>query len=219
MVYKIRNKAFYIPYGVNHPRVDLFKKMRYPNALNGFVTIQVQPTRYTSMRALHNYRNISRAAKQFLMGDVLLEQLVIQIVRFQFFRPSKFKSPIYATPYLGRAMQDLVDRHYSLVSHNQHPLQLMIYKRYAEMINDLTTPEAQERKKAIQDRIAELEGDLEKQLRTDEGETPTYDDYQRIYLQAHDEYRSAHNMSLKTRDRHGRIDDYLEVRRPFGTDQ
>ena len=79
-------------------------------------------------------------------------------------------------------MQDLVDRHYSLVSHNQHPLQLMIYKRYAEMINDLTTPEAQERKKAIQDRIAELEGDLEKQLRTDEGETPTYDDYQRIYL-------------------------------------
>lgn len=38
----------------------------------------------------------------------------------------------------------------------------MIYKRYAEMINDLTTPEAQERKKAIQDRIAELEGDMEK---------------------------------------------------------
>ena len=177
MVYKIRNKAFFIPHGVNHPRVDLFKKFRYPTQLHNFVTIQVPPTRYTGMRALHNYRNISRASKQFLMGDKLLEQLVIHVIRGQFFRPSKFKSPIYATPYLPRAMQDLLDRHYALVAHNQHPMQLLIYKRYAALIRDMVSPEAQERKKIIADRIAELEAQQQEGLQADEGETVSYDDY------------------------------------------
>ncbi len=215
MVYKIRNKGFFIPHGVNHPRVDLFKKVRYPSDLSGFVTIQVQPTRYTWMRALHNYRNISRASKQFLMGDRLLEQLVIMTIRGQFFRPSQFKSPIYATPYLPRAMQDLLDRHYALVANNQHPMQLLIYKRYEAIIRELTSPEVQERKQAIQERIAELQEEAKKHINTEEGESLSYDDYQRIYLQAHEEYRSQ----ISTRSRNGEINDYLEVRRPFGAAQ
>ena len=72
MVYKIRNKGFFIPYGINNPRIDLAKKYRFPKDLDKFVTIQVQPSRYSWMRLIHNYRNISRASKQFLMGDKLL---------------------------------------------------------------------------------------------------------------------------------------------------
>lgn len=52
------------------------------------------------MRILHNYRNISRATKQFLMGDKILEQLMILTIKENFFRPMYYRSPIENSFYI-----------------------------------------------------------------------------------------------------------------------
>ena len=64
------------------------------------VTLQVHLTRYSGMRILHNYRNISRATKQFLMGDKLLEQAVILTLKHHFYRPMYYQSPIENSFYI-----------------------------------------------------------------------------------------------------------------------
>lgn len=52
------------------------------------------------MRIYHNYRNISRAAKQFLLGNKHLEEQVILTIREQFYRPMHYKAPIENIVYL-----------------------------------------------------------------------------------------------------------------------
>ncbi len=49
-----------------------------------------------------------------------------------------------------------------------------------------------------------------------EGESLSFDDLQEIYIQAMGDVREKRNMSLQTRSKTGEINDYLEVRRPFG---
>ena len=52
------------------------------------------------MRILHNYRNISRATKQFMLGDRFFEQLMILTLREHFFRPMLYKAPIENTFFM-----------------------------------------------------------------------------------------------------------------------
>ena len=100
MVYKIRNKGFDIFAAATNPRVHPSKKVKLNLPVEKHVTLQVQQTRFTGMRIKHGYRNISRSCKQFLMGDKLLEQLVILTLKSHFFRPMYYKSPIENTFYL-----------------------------------------------------------------------------------------------------------------------
>ena len=73
MVYKIRNKGFNNIAASLNPRVYPAKKTKIHADLTRYITMQVHITRYSGMRIWHNYRNISRASKQFLMGDKILE--------------------------------------------------------------------------------------------------------------------------------------------------
>ena len=100
MVYKIRNKGFDIFAAAMNPRVHPAKKTKINLDLTRCVTLQVQQTRFTGMRLKHGYRNISRASKQFLMGDKLLEQVVILTLKHHFFRPMHYASPIENSFYL-----------------------------------------------------------------------------------------------------------------------
>ena len=100
MVYKIRNKGFDIFAAATYPRVHPAKKIKTMFDLTKHVTMQVQQTRFTGMRIKHGYRNISRATKQFLMGDKLLEQAVILTLKHHFYRPMYYQSPIENSFYL-----------------------------------------------------------------------------------------------------------------------
>ncbi len=100
MVYKIRNKGFDIFAAAMNTRVHPAKKTKINLDLTKCVTLQVQQTRFTGMRLKHGYRNISRASKQFLMGDKLLEQVVILTLKHHFFRPMHYASPIENSFYL-----------------------------------------------------------------------------------------------------------------------
>jgi hypothetical protein len=100
MVFKIRNKGFDIFAAATNPRVDPAKKTKISMDLTRCITIQVQQTRFTGMRIKHGYRNISRATKQFMMGDKLLEQCTILSLKYHFFRPMYYQSPIENAFYL-----------------------------------------------------------------------------------------------------------------------
>ena len=101
MVYKIRNKGFASVWSMtNNTRVYPAKKTMVNCDLSSHVTLQVQITRFTGMRILHNYRNISRATKQFMMGDKFFEQLMILTIREHFFRPMMYKAPIENTFFI-----------------------------------------------------------------------------------------------------------------------
>ena len=72
------------------------------------MTLQVHITRFTGMRLLHNYRNISRACKQFMMGDRFLEQLMILQIREHFFRPMMYDAPIENTFFMVSNASNLI---------------------------------------------------------------------------------------------------------------
>ena len=61
------------------------------------------------MRILHNYRNISRATKQFMMGDRFLEKIMILTIREHFFRPMYYNAPIEQTFYLVSIQNILIN--------------------------------------------------------------------------------------------------------------
>ena len=100
MVYKIRNKGFDIFAAATNTRVHPMKKTKTALKMSECVSLQVQQTRFTGMRIKHSYRNISRATKQFLMGDKLLEQVVILTLKQHYFRPMYYQSPIENSFYL-----------------------------------------------------------------------------------------------------------------------
>ena len=101
MVYKIRNKGFNAAFqGTTNTRAYPARKTAVNIDLSTHVTLQVQITRFTGMRILHNYRNISRATKQFMMGDRFFEQLMILTLREHYFRPMYYKAPIENTFFL-----------------------------------------------------------------------------------------------------------------------
>ena len=210
MVYKIRNKGFNNTAAALNPRVHPAKKTKIHADLTRYITVQVQITRYTGMRILHNYRDISRACKQFMMGDKILEH---------YFRPMYYRSPIENSFYLGRSLADLTDRHYSLFANNQHPLQLSVYEEYNKFLRAAHSKENQEGLKAIGDRMGEVMDDRSRLLNTKEGESLSIDDISDVYMQVMGEHRAKTNMSLTTRSKTGEISDYLEVRRPFGAAQ
>ena len=182
MVYKIRNKGFDIFAAASNPRVHPMKKTKIQMDLTKCITLQVQQTRFTGMRIKHGYRNISRAQKQFLMGDRILEQAVILTQKYHFFRPMHYASPIENSFYLGRALADLGDRHYALFANNQHPMQLDVYDSYNQFLRRAHSEGHQQREADFEARMEEVKAERTKYLNTDEGESLTIDDLQDIYI-------------------------------------
>ena len=166
MVYKIRNKGFNNTVAALNPRVHPAKKTKVHADLTRYITMQVQITRFTGMRILHNYRNISRASKQFLMGDRILEQLMILTIKEHYFRPMYYRSPIENSFYLGRSLADLTDRHYALFANNQHPLQLNVYEEYNKFLRAAHSKQHQEGLKSIGDRMQTVMDDRSSILNT-----------------------------------------------------
>ena len=69
------------------------------------------------------------------------------------------------------------------------------------------------------ERFATAIEEAQTQLNSAEGETLSIDDLSDIYIQVKGANRARANMALNTRTKTGEINDYLEVRRPFGSAQ
>lgn len=116
-------------------------------------------------------------------------------------------------------MADLTDRHYALFANNQHPLQLSVYEEYNRFLRSAHDKGNVEYLKGIESRMHDIIEDKEQYINTKEGETLSTDDLSDIYMQVMSEARGKTNMNLATRSKNGEINDYLEVRRPFGAAQ
>lgn len=95
MVWKIRSKsAFTFDKGTHRYIAGKFKPLSI-NVMNEIPLILVKTDRYSPVRIAHNYRNISRACKQFLLGDPYAEQLMTLMLRTEFRWPiDNIESPI-----------------------------------------------------------------------------------------------------------------------------
>jgi hypothetical protein len=116
-------------------------------------------------------------------------------------------------------LADLTDRHYALFANNQHPLQLDAYEEYNKFLRSVHSKEERASDEALGERFDEITEDRRSRLNTNEGESLSIDDMSDIYMQAMGEHRAKTNMSLATKTKTGEINDYLEVRRPFGAAQ
>lgn len=96
MVWKIRSKtAFLYEHGTHRYILAKFKVVPYEN-INEIPFYNIKGDEYSQIKIIHNYRNISRAAKQFLLGDSTAEQLMLSLLRVEFLWPiQKISSPIY----------------------------------------------------------------------------------------------------------------------------
>ena len=116
-------------------------------------------------------------------------------------------------------MADLTDRHYAMFANNQHPIQLHTYEEYNRFLRNVHSPEVNASYDALGQRIDEITAHRASLLNQAEGESLSIDDFSDIYIQAKGEHRGKTNMALNTRSKNGDINDYLEVRRPFGAAQ
>ena len=157
--------------------------------------------------------------KQFLMGDKIMEMTTILTLKEHMFRPMNYQSPIEGNFYLSRTLGDLLDRHYSLFAQNQHPLQLAIYEEHNKFLRSVHDPAELKKLQSTGDRIEEITKSRNSTISTEEGESLSINDFQEIYIQAMGEKREQEKFKVRTRDRTGEINDYLEVRRPFGAAQ
>ena len=81
-------------------------------------------------------------------------------------------------------------------------------------MNDKATYEESEAQaQAFDEAVAAREATLNKS----EGESLSIEDLSEVYIQVRGDQRARKNMALNTRTKTGEINDYLEVRRPFGT--
>lgn len=224
MVWKIRSKtAFTFDKGTQRYITGKFINMPIQN-IHEMPAMIVKTDRLAPVRITHNYRNISRACKQFLLGDPFAEQMMISVLRTEFRWPiDEIRSPIYHYRPIYRILGDHTDRHYSLAVCNQHPMQLMFYeylnKKYRERHAKKLAAAGkgpQTFESAVSLMVEEL---IEEKLRTmdvDNGEDLTPDDIEAIHHKAMDDVRDKMNVNMRTRNKRGEIEDFLEVRRPFG---
>ena len=113
----------------------------------------------------------------------------------------------------------MTDRHYGLFANNQHPIQLHTYEVYNKFLRNIHDQNERANNEAVSKRIEEVVEERKQLLNTKEGETLSIDDISDIYMQVMSENRGKTNMNLTTRSKNGEINDYLEVRRPFGAAQ
>ena len=96
-------------------------------------------------------------------------------------------------------------------------MQLDAYEAYNRFLASMHNAGQAASAEADQARIAELAEAKSSTLAIEEGESLSTDDLSDIYCQVAGERRNTDNFSLNTRNKDGSINDYLEVRRPFGS--
>ena len=110
----------------------------------------------------------------------------------------------------------MTDRHTALFQNNQHPIQLEVYETYNTFLRDLHSKSQAESAEDLGARFEEVANERTALLNTSEGESLSIDDLSEIYIQVMAEFRERQNLSRNLKGSTGEINDYLEVRRPFG---
>lgn len=93
------------------------------------------------------------------------------------------------------------------------------YKRYQDLKNYKEGKAEPTFEIALQERIEQLTEEKLKTLDIENGEDISPDDLVEIYRDANEDVRHKMNLITSTRNKTGELEDYLEVRRPFGLNE
>jgi hypothetical protein len=96
---------------------------------------------------------------------------------------------------------------------------LHVYEEYNKFLRMAHSKEHHQELEQLVNRLSEVVDQKSSLLAEKEGEMLSFEDLSDIYMQVKGEHRNQTNMSLNTRSKNGEINDYLEVRRPFGAAQ
>ena len=116
-------------------------------------------------------------------------------------------------------MADLADRHYGLFANNQHPIQLDTYEQYNEFLQSMHDLDLAKKNEAFRQDMDARVSKAEESLDSANGEKLSIEDKEEIYFDAWADRRARENMARNAKGRDGEINDYLELRRPFGSAQ
>lgn len=96
MVWKIRSKtAFVFANGTKRYHNPEWKEVPFDN-INELPAIGVKTDSYSQVRIIHNYRNMSRSCKTFLLGDPIAEQYMLNMLRHEYYYiRDHMESPIF----------------------------------------------------------------------------------------------------------------------------
>lgn len=159
MVYTIRNKGFW-DYAVGHGNYDrhfhnFIKTIEPPKEQTLFITRK--NLIYFPFRYLHNYRNLKRAAAQYLQGNELFLNTFTLALRSMYERvPKEYFE-------LRRGSWEMLvhkgERHWELMTYNQHPLQQDMYEiinKYCHDAEGKKTEQEQAKATELQEKFLSL---------------------------------------------------------------
>ena len=98
-------------------------------------------------------------------------------------------------------------------------MQLGTYEAYNKYLRDVHDKGMADWYDDLEARMDRIKSDRELQVNKKEGESLGIEELSQIYMQAMGEMREKTNLTSNTRTKTGEMNDYLEVRRPFGAAQ
>lgn len=218
MVYKIRNKAFFLTQSG-------WKNTYHCKVLNDVVDINPSQTyiirahedAHPYVRYFAQYRNFSRKVKQYMYGDRAAETAAILWLKDKFTFVWRVETPIrLVQPAPDQRIVGQGDRDYELVVNNSHPYQLYFYQTQNEYLekeredqalrDQGETPLVDQAIKMIATRVANA--------KEAKGDELTTTELHVIFEDVYTNYRIAEG-AQKARKPNGDFNDFLEVRRPY----
>lgn len=218
MVYKIRNKAFFLTMSgwKNNYHIRVLNDVSVPNVEQTFL-LDAHEDAPPMVRYYAQYRNISRKIKQYLYGDKELENIATLWIKEKFQMILYFETPIHLVqPAPERRITAQGDRDYELINNNTHPYQLDFYKTNNEFLkNEMEQIAIREKgEKTLEDQFVEIFSDRVDKLKEVKGDDLSVQDLHKLTEELFTLYTIARG-SEKSRTPSGDFKDFLEVKRPF----
>jgi len=180
--------------------------------------IKTRYDHHSYLRMYQSYRNMSRTSKQYFYGDEKVEQMYLEYLRYLFHIPKNSETPCHLLKHGGeRRMADQLDRDFELVSHNNNPYNLHVYK----MANDILDKDLEDQKvredggKTLEDQFHEyLQASYEQEVdNTPNGQSVSSDRATEIFTACYRRYLQF--KQNPDEDENGEVLELGEVRRPF----
>ncbi|CAG9315396.1 unnamed protein product [Blepharisma stoltei] len=157
MVYTIRHKGFW-DYAVGNGYYDrnfhnFIKKIEPPKEQTLFITRKNDS--YFPFRYLHVYRTLKRAGNQFFQGNELIQNVFTLSLRAMY---QRVPEEMFTQRYGGWDM--LVhkgERHWELMTYNQHPLQQDLYEMVNKYIHETQGEKSEEEKERALEFVKKLD--------------------------------------------------------------
>lgn len=218
MVYKIRNKSFFMtPSGwKNNYNVKVLNEVTNIVSSQTYIIRSVEDAN-PYIRYFAQYRNISRKVKQFLYGDKDLENMVTMWMKERFNYVLNVETPIQLVqPAPDHRIISQGDRDYELILNNTHPYQFEFYKANNQNLQESKENQAirDRGEKPLHDQFIDILGERIKHSKNEKGDELNPQELHRIFEDVFTLYKIAEGSQMSRTPR-GDFNDFLEVRRPY----